>query len=102
MPCDEQLLLFFGRWIIHLQRRESIELRRVDPERAGKFGSAVDRGDELNVVRDLDERVLDRMKHAPRRVERWHEGVARAFLAAVELVEKNQIAPRRVLVRLLE
>ena len=45
-------VLLLRRRVVHLQRREAVELGGVDAERAGELVAAVDRGDELHVVGD--------------------------------------------------
>src|SRR5690348_9773424 len=53
-------LFFFGGWrIAHLKWGKTIELRGIDAERGRELLAAIDRGNELNVVRHRDENVLD-------------------------------------------
>ena len=56
MAAREDLDLGLRRRIAHLQRREPIELRGIDAERAGELAAAIDRRDELDVVGDVEDR----------------------------------------------
>src|SRR6266511_96132 len=96
----EEFDLLVGGHVRHLQRREAVELGGVDAEGAAELAAAIDRRDELDVVGDQDELVVDRIEDLAGRVQRWHEGVAGALLAAVELVEKYEITTSRFLRRL--
>ena len=89
VPGLQQFHLLVDRRIGHLQGSEAVELGRVDAKRAAKRTATIDRGDELDVRRDGQETVFDRVKDAPRSVQRPASAPCGVLRAAIQLVQKH-------------
>src|SRR5215510_594423 len=102
MTLQEDTGLFCGRWIVHFERREAVQLRWVYGGGAGELHAIINSRNPQNVVRNVDRRTGERIIHFPRRIQRRHDAVARQLTAAVKLIKENQIAFLRVSLSRLE